>query len=171
MNSGINYRKLVNQQLAGAIFQLSLIEREALNLSSLQQSSCQQAALHHLHTTVRDYINEILQSYKYEHIDFAKQTLEQVFKDGVLKDYAVIELNELQQWFDKEDALLRSLVTFTTQRYEQEAKANITNKNTNLIAVASHREINLITDTKALSVLVGELSSLVDRQRESLLEH
>ena len=177
LSEKINYRKKVNQQIAGAAFQLSLLTDQTLNLSSLQQSSCRQAGLHHLYNGICFYINEILSSYKREPIDFIAQSIDGLFSKNLLNQYEVIEFNELQQWYEKGGSLLAYLTDLSSHlaAADDQLKANKESNNeanSNLIQLVTVDEaINLLNNTQQLTSLKNELLSVIDRQRESLLEH
>lgn len=172
MSETINYRKKVNQQIAGSTFQFSLLQDPALNLSALKQSSCRQAALYHLYTAIGFYINEVLTTYKREPVDLSSQPVEVLFAKGVLKQYDLVEFNELQQWYEKDNSLLAYLVELT--RYienEEQWLAKKDNNNDFIQLVAVDEPVSLLNNTKGLARLKNELLSVIDRQRESLLEH
>lgn len=173
MSENINYRKKVNQQLAGAAFQLSLLQDRSLNLSPLQETSCRQCALHHLYVSFNFYINEVLNIYKRERLDFSYQPLATLFTNNRLKDYSIIEFNELQQWYDKDHSLLADLITLDQLlQQDDEKKATEKRQEKDLIAVmVVDEDLSVLVDTQKIVMLKNELSSLIDRQRESLLEH
>lgn len=173
MATDINYRKQVNQQLAAAVFQLSLLENSALSLSKLQQASCHQACLHHLYYLVSFYVNEVLDNYKREVINFEARSLQQLFESKALYDYSMIELSELQQWYDKPSSLLNYLVQLDQKlnRADAQKTPTKTNQENLIVAVIVVNELDLLNDKKELLLLKKELSTLIDRQRECLQEH
>lgn len=168
MSEEINYRKCVNQQLAGAAFQLSLLDNNDLSLSKLQQTSCRQGALHHLSMAVKFYINEILSSYKRENINFQNQVVDKLFSSGDLKQYAIVEFNELQQWYEKNNSLLSRLFTINQESFKDKIQTNeVSNKN----IIVTESTIEFLHDNHSIRQLKSEFTKLIDRQRESLLEH
>lgn len=173
MSENINYRKKVNQQLAGAAFQLTLLQEQSLTPSPLQQASCRQAALYHLYLSVIFYINEVLDIYKREPIDFSSQSLDILFADNLLKNYSMIEFNELQRWYEKDNSPLNYLMTLHQKLQDaDEPQPTERAEQKNLIAAVGLDEtLNLLTGTQKVVAFKNELSSLIDRQRESLLEH
>jgi len=89
----------------------------------------------------------------------------------------VIEFNELQQWYEKGGSLLAYLTDLSSHlaAADDQPKANKESNNeanSNLIQLVTVDEaINLLNNTQQLTSLKNELLSVIDRQRESLLEH
>lgn len=170
MSTPINYRKNVNQQLAGASFQLSLVACVDNPLSKIQRASCIQAVIHHLVLTVENYINEILISYKRDSIDFVNTNIAQLFDRNGLQEYDIVELNEWQQWYEKTPLFFHELINFKAMMLISD-QSTTDKKTENLIVVVSEVNNNIFSNTSALTKLKQEMVSLIDRQRESLLEH
>lgn len=169
MSEQINYRKIVNQQLAGAAFQLSLINSETLQLSKLQINSCIQSNIQHLVLAIEAYINEVLSNYKRTTIDFSLTSVEQLLIHDQLKTHSIVELNEIQQWYAAKTSNFFRIFQFKASLLDN-SQLKKTNQNENVIAVSSDANQDFWFNEVNLQALNQEITKLIDRQRESLLE-